>query len=121
MCFGVCPGGRGVVPASLGLAEPGGSSRKTKRPRPYSHGTNRSNRFLPRETVQPQNSLRVQAWEWHGWAIESLSGSLARRSRAAIVAFPWVSFCLPSPHFFSPTTRCLEVSGTIHPCQAFRD
>src|SRR5271155_16172 len=42
---------------------------KTKRPRLYSHGTNRSNRFLPRETVHHQHSSIFERWEWHGCAI----------------------------------------------------
>jgi hypothetical protein len=96
----VCPPGRTRRPPWKLWTWPGrarSSSHKTKRPRPYSRGTNRSNRFLPRETVQPQNRLRVQPWEWHRWAIESLSGSLAHWARAAIARFQWVPFCLPSP------------------------
>jgi hypothetical protein len=48
------------------------SQNKTSQTR-FEYGTNRSNRFLPRETVQHQDSVRLDGWEWHGCAIRPLS------------------------------------------------
>src|SRR5580692_7147216 len=58
---------------------------KTKRPRPgLSHGTNRSNRFLPRETVQQEHSLPPEGWEGHECAIWGKSGFPRSRPESAM-------------------------------------
>ena len=46
-------------------------NHKTKRPRLcLSHGTIRSNRFLPRETVRHYLNSLAKGLEWHRWAME---------------------------------------------------
>ena len=84
---------------SSALRLPGSFRHKTKRPRPgLSRGTNRSNRFLPRETVQQEHSPPPEGWEWHERAIWEGQG------------FLWARI-IP----------VAEVSGTIHSCRDLRD